>query len=102
MAEFYCNIKALNTVERARHEELTDKLALHGTNLNEIANGYEFRFSPSAVSLGELAEWVANESKCCPFFEFQINLKQESSLLCLRLTGEEGVKPFIRAEFGLK
>jgi hypothetical protein len=51
------------------------------------------------VTLAELAEWVSAESKCCPFFDFHIDVEREGKLLCLRLTGEEGIKPFIRDEF---
>jgi len=61
--------------------------------------GYEFQYSPSNVSIGELADWVVAEGKCCPFFDFHIDLEREGKLLCLRLTGEEGIKPFIRSEF---
>jgi hypothetical protein len=42
---------------------------------------------------------VAAEGKCCPFFDFHIDLEREGRLLCLRPTGKEGIKPFIRAEF---
>ena len=65
----------------------------------EMEKGYELQFSPSSISPAELADWVAAESKCCPFFDFHIDLEREGSLLCLRLTGEEGIKPFIRSEF---
>ncbi len=61
--------------------------------------GYEFQFSPSTVTLAELADWVAVEGKCCPFFDFHIDPEREGQRLCLRLTGEEGAKAFIRAEF---
>jgi hypothetical protein len=96
---FYCNTKALNPGERARHKLLTDKLIAQRTQIVEMEMGYEFQYSPSTVSLAELADWVAAESKCCPFFGFHIDLENEGRLLCLRLTGDEGVKPFIRAEF---
>jgi len=43
-----------------------------------------------------------NESKCCPFFDFHIDLENEGKLVCLRLTGEEGIKQFIRAEFNVQ
>lgn len=33
------------------------------------------------------------------FFDFHIDLEREGKLLCLRLTGEEGIKSFIRSEF---
>lgn len=98
-SKFYCNTKALNPTERAHHKLLTDKLVAQRTRIVETEKGYEFQYSPSTVSLAELAEWVAAESKCCPFFDFHIDLENEGTLLCLRLTGEKGVKEFVRAEF---
>lgn len=98
-SRFYCNTKALSPADRSRHAELTKKLVATRKEIVETEKGYEFQFGPSTVSLGELAEWVANESKCCPFFDFHLDLEREGSLLCLRLTGEEGIKAFIRAEF---
>jgi hypothetical protein len=98
---FYCNMTALSPVERANHKKLTDKLADARNRIIETEHGYEFQFSPSRVLLAELADWIAHESKCCPFFDFQISLQREGTLLCLRLTGDEGIKAFIRDEFQL-
>ena len=98
---FYCNIKALNPTERARHKQLTDKLVAMRKEMVETEKGYELQYSPSTVSLAELAEWVVAESKCCPFFDFHLDLEREGSLLCLRLTGEAGIKAFILTEFGV-
>jgi hypothetical protein len=97
--KFYCNIKALNPAERVRHKQLTDKLIAARREIVETEKGYEFQYSPSNVSIGQLADWVVAEGKCCPFFDFHIDLEREGNLLCLRLTGEEGIKPFIRSEF---
>jgi hypothetical protein len=97
--KFYCNIKALNPAEREHHKQLTDKLIAARREIVETEKGYEFQYSPSNVSIGELADWVAAEGKCCPFFDFHIDLEREGKVLCLRLTGEEGIKPFIRSEF---
>jgi len=98
-SKFYCNIKALNPAERARHKQLTDKLIAARKEIVEMEKGYEFQFTPASVSLAELADWVAAEGKCCPFFDFHIDLEREGSLLSLRLSGEEGIKPFIQVEF---
>lgn len=98
-SKFYCNIKALTPEERARHKQLSDKLMAARREIVETGKGYEFQFSPKDVSLAELAEWVVAESKCCPFFDFHLDLENEGNLLCLRLTGEEGIKAFIRSEF---
>jgi uncharacterized protein HemX len=100
-SKFYCNIKALTPEERARHKQLNEKLMAARRDIVEIGKGYEFQFSPKDVSLAELAEWTVAESKCCAFFDFHLDLENEGKLLCLRLTGEEGIKAFIRSEFHL-
>jgi hypothetical protein len=97
--KFYCNIKALNPAERAQQKQLTEKLIALRTQIVETPTGYEFQFSPSTVSLAELTAWVSAESKCCPFFDFHIDVERQATLLCLRLTGEEGIKSLIRTEF---
>jgi len=99
--KFYCNLKALNPAERAAHKELTEKLIAARKEIVEMETGYEFQFSPLDVSIAELASFVAAEGKCCPFFDFHIEQEHESRLLRLQLTGEEGIKAFIRLEFAV-
>jgi hypothetical protein len=99
--EFYCNTKALDPAERASHRQLGEKLMGARKKIVETEKGYEFQFSPSDVSLDELAQWVKAEAKCCPFFNFHIDLEEKGSLLCLGLTGQSGIKAFIRSEFEL-
>jgi hypothetical protein len=101
-SKLYCNIKALTPAERARHKELGDKMMKARNKTVELPNGYEFQYSPKDVSLAELAEWVVAESKCCPFFDFHIDLEKEGTLVCLRLTGGAEVKAFIRPEIGVR
>lgn len=98
-SKFYCNAKALNPSERSEHKRLTDKLVMVRKKIVETDEGYEFQFDPSDISLAELSTWVVAEGKCCPFFDFHIDLERAGSLLCLRLTGEDGIKSFIRSEF---
>ena len=99
--KFYCNSKALTKEERTRYTQLRDKLMTAKQETVESENSYEFRYSTAEVSLAELAEWVTFESKCCPFFDFHIDLEREGKLLCLRLAGTEGIKAFIKLEFGV-
>jgi hypothetical protein len=100
-SKFCCSIKALASAERAHHKQLTEKLISSRTEIVETENGYEFKFSPSVISIAELADWVAAESKCCPFFDFHIDLERAGTLVCLRLTGDQGIKHFIQSEFQL-
>jgi hypothetical protein len=96
---FACNTKALSPAERAHHKKLTEKLLASRKAIVETEKGYEFQYDPSTVSIAELADWVVAEGKCCPFLDFHIDLEQEGKLACLRLTGREGTKVFIRDEF---
>ena len=98
-AKFYCNIGLLTSEERMHHKQLTDKLIAARQEIVESEQGYSFRVSLQHMTLAEFAEWVNAESKCCPFFDFHIDLEREGSLLWLRLTGAEGIKAFIRSEF---
>ena len=100
-SKFFCNMKALVPAERTHHKQLTEKLISNRTEIVETEKGYEFQFSPSVVSIAELADWVVAESKCCPFFDFHIDLEREGTLVCLRLTGDQGIKAFIQSEFQL-
>ena len=99
---FYCNIKALTPEERAHHKVNTEKLAAKRTQIVETEKGYEFQYNAADVSVAEVADWVTLESKCCPFFDFHIDLENEGKLVCLRLTGRDGIKAFIRSEFNFQ
>jgi hypothetical protein len=70
--------------------EFTKKLLAARKEIAETDNGYELQFLPSEISLAELANWVAAESKCCPFFDFHIDLERGGTLLCLRFDGWRG------------
>jgi len=39
------------------------------------------------------------ERKCCPFFDFELDLHGEDGGLWLILKGREGVKQFIQTDF---
>jgi hypothetical protein len=96
---FYCNLKALGMKERARHMLLTLEIERARAETIEMGNGFAFRFQDGAVSLADLAEWVSAERKCCPFFDFEIELQADNGPLWLKLRGKDGVKAFMRSEF---
>jgi len=101
-SSFYCNLKALSVKERARHMLLTLEIERARVETIELGNGFAFRFQDGAMSLANLAEWVSAERKCCPFFDFEIELQADNGPLWLKLRGENGVKTFMRSEFGIR
>jgi hypothetical protein len=98
---FYCNLGALSNSDRERHNQLLSKLQRARIEIQELPDGYSFRLRNESVSLVEAAEWISYESKCCPFLDLEIRLERDSGPLWLKLRGKDGIKPFIRAEFGI-
>lgn len=97
---FFCDMTALTGEQRARHHELAALLQASLSGIRELPDGYEFKFPWSPDRYAALAEITPLEHACCPFFDIGIRIESESNKLCWRLTGREGIKPFIRAEFG--
>jgi hypothetical protein len=51
--------------------------------------------------LAVMAEFVANERLCCPFFGFEIAVERGGGPAWLRITGEGEAKRVLEAEMGL-
>jgi hypothetical protein len=94
-----CNLSALTKEQRERHTAVTRHLLEHA-NRRDLAEGYEFTIDRERISPAELAEWVADESRCCPAVDFHVELPAFGPLT-LRLDGGADVKAFIAAELGL-
>lgn len=94
-----CNMNALTKEQRARHDAVTKRLLEHATR-KELADGYLFTIDRTRVSAAELAEWVADETRCCPAVDFHVELPAFGALT-LRLDGGADVKAFIAAELRL-
>ena len=96
---FFCSLEALTVSERAEHLTLSARLVDAVFETAELSDGYSFQIDRARISLKELATWSEFERRCCPFFDFTLVSGRESGSLSLRLTGRNGVKPFIRSEF---
>jgi len=83
-------------LRRAR-EDLEGRLS----ETRERDRGLAFESELERMSLPLLAEWVALERRCCPFFEFTIEVGPERNSTWLSLAGEEGVKDSYRHELAL-
>ena len=53
-----------------------------GGETRELTDGYAFRSKSEDVGLSDSSAWILYESRCCPFFTFEVELesKQWSSL----------------------
>jgi hypothetical protein len=94
-----CAVDAIPVEERSAHRALTEQLFRRTLQeREELANGYSFRFP--ADNFADVAAFVMNERKCCPFLRFEIDLSPAAGSLLVRLTGPEGTARFLEAELG--
>ncbi len=96
---FACNLKAISAADRPRYSELVKRVRSAILNRREISNGYAFKLDNNTVTLPEAAEWISMERLCCPFLTFQLSAQGNQADWILTLTGPEGVKPLLDAEF---
>lgn len=97
---FACNRLALNPEQRKRHfDELSPALRSLMVGNRELPDGFEFQFPSDVNTYKLLAEWTAGERVCCPFFDVDLRSEREGGPVWLRLTGRDGVKQFIAADF---
>jgi len=92
-----CVPGAIPPAERPAHFELLHRL--FGSDARErvqAGTGYSFRFLPEM--LHDVAAFVANERKCCPFLVFRIDVHADAGPLWLTIEGPEGTRVFLDAE----
>lgn len=99
-AAFVCDMSAMSAEQRARHRVVVRQLLESTTAIEELPDGYAARFEAEPARLMLIAEFIALEHLCCPFFTLGLEAEPDRGPLWLRITGPEGIKPFIRAEFG--
>ena len=98
---FACNIHAFTPQQRARHTVLARRLRDEAEALEELSDGYAFRFPADANRALELTEFATLERLCCSFLKFELSFEANGGPLRLALQGPEGVKGFLAHELQL-
>jgi len=92
-----CLVEAIPEHERSAHFQLAADLFRHrAEERKDVPNGYAFRFSPD--TLEQVAQFLANERRCCPFLSFDITIASGGGPLWLYITGPDGAREFLAAE----
>jgi hypothetical protein len=89
-----CDMSALP--DRDHHETIGTQLLSQTLSVIALDDGYQLEFPIAALSIA--TEFIDGERRCCPFFQFTIQVKPAASDLQLRITGGEGVKTFLTSE----
>jgi hypothetical protein len=64
--------------------------------VDELADGYAYRFPGDDVWTANVLDFVTAERTCCPFFTFEIVFTPHGESLWLRMRGSEAIKAFVR------
>ncbi|HEY7038586.1 MAG TPA: hypothetical protein VID28_07040 [Methylomirabilota bacterium] len=96
-APLACIMDAIPETERGTHIALTSALFTERVQeRRDVSEGYAFRFPADAFA--DLARFLANERRCCPFLSFKITLAPNSGPIWLRITGPMGTRALLAAE----
>lgn len=66
--------------------------------MRDAADGYLFTYPADAQTILELAEFVTLERRCCPFFDFTLQVAAEVGEVRLTIGGGPEVKEFLRGQ----
>jgi hypothetical protein len=94
-----CDMGAFTPSQREAHIQNTTELIQAVQSVQEIGNGYEFRFPSETDFISKIAEFISNERLCCPFLNFTLNIFSNNEQVSLLLTGPIGTQEFLHAEF---
>jgi hypothetical protein len=95
-----CVPGAIPAPDRAAHFALATRLLTIDVRerlvLADGVDGYAYRFDAGAFD--DLARWITNERRCCPFLTFALALSPDAGPVWLRLSGPAGTREFLDAE----
>lgn len=92
-----CDLTAIPAVAREEHILTAPQLFQTVQEVQELSNGYAFRFLNDPGKFIGIEKYIENERLCCPFFNFELEIQPHHGKLWLRLTGGEGVKELLRS-----
>ena len=92
-----CVPGAIPQSERAAHFELLARIGARSHDRRELPDGYAYRFD--SEDFDDLARWIRNERRCCPFLHFAVELEPDGGPIQVRLTGAAGTREFLDMEF---
>jgi hypothetical protein len=95
-----CDLSALTDAQRQQHGADAEKLFSKISEARELSDGYALHLANEDGMLSLIADFIRDESLCCPFINFGVEVEAFKMGIWLKLSGSEEVKQFIAAEIG--
>lgn len=80
-----------------RRQTVLCKVAESLIDVEELPDGFRYRFPAEDALLENLMRVINLERKCCPFLSFKLNLEAGNGFASLDLTGGQGAKEAIKS-----
>lgn len=96
-----CDLTVFPSEKRISHEEQSLSIVRNAKRIVELTDGYSFYHDYSDEAFTSIAKWATGESKCCPFFTFELALepREKGYEIALRLRGSQEIKQFLKSGF---
>lgn len=93
-----CDLSAFTDTQRDQHMADSQKLFSKVYEVQELSDGYALRLPDEEGILSLIADFINDDSLCCPFFRFTMEVEPYRRGIWLKLGGSEEVKQFVAAE----
>jgi hypothetical protein len=94
-----CNLSIFTPEQRHEHEENCWRLFHQASNIRELPGGLALHLPNERGTLSLATEFVTREAQCCPFLDFDLHWEPPYGHVELSITGPEGSREFLKAEF---
>jgi hypothetical protein len=93
-----CDLTVFSAEERTLHITTSNDLTSKAKRISELEDGYAFLHDYADETFVAIARWATNESKCCPFFTFELVLQPTNNgrEIILRLRGNKEAKQLLK------
>lgn len=88
-----CNLSDPELARRAA--ELERGLFSAAEEVEELPDGYGYRFPADQEWLAKIVQFIGFERECCPFFTFELVFAPNQGPVWLRLRGSAEIKAFV-------
>lgn len=95
----FCDLTIFTDEERQQHLNDAEQLLAQVIAVESSAMGYALRFSDTPQIIQQIAQFISEDRKCCPFIHFSMDVEANGAGIWLHLKGDTAVKQAIKSEF---
>ncbi len=97
-----CDLSVFGNKDNAMQHGIHSASVLkNNKGVEELSEGYAFRYTYSPEMFTTLSHWITMENKCCPFFTFALRLVPDGARcgIWLEIGGSKEIKEFMAVSY---